>query len=805
MTSRRWTTQYVERLELQRVIPLFVLQGTETRDSTVSLMTVGSSDTSERHDDLASVSASSAASSVFDLDRSDRKISAHATLQTPPRPESTVPPAAKGRASPVRASAPAPPARTPSPKPGSEQEVKRRNKGKAPAPPPTGRPSSLVERADSATPPPDSRPKSAHVANSAVESPRHGKRRISSPHRALRPVPSEERSPDKALLDEERSPSPASQRLSPEKDLALRTLDDVIQEAEETMGSSENVSEDGGERSIVQALNTHINEEDQYEDVRIISRTGSGASSGVAVRVDKSASVSSASPQPTPPPASPGISMKRADGSEVIIPPEAREDVVIISSEDTTMVATEKSGDDISQDTTHVSVVVVGEDDVKVLDSSSSLAGSASNAPSEAGTGGFGGANGGIVSNGPGDLSDLSRSFSSASHASSAASSSKDSNGARNRQTAATNAQHERQSPRQLPLPTPSPNSIILEGSTVTATDTDDMPAVSPSPKVSPSSRHARNNGHVDRQQRTPSPAKSLRQSAQPQSSTPIASSEDRVMRKTRRAISEQVMDSNGRPRHHRESPDVDDDEEDEGVELRRSKWSPRTEAANTEEKRDAHPTAPVLRRKEDQQAQVGAAVSRKTPLTKEDIAKMNLKRKTRKRTRKFEIDGVVVTTTTSKVIYGDEENERFYDDHYFRKQELRELKLLQKQEQKQFQDLAFKNQACREQQEKRFDQERAILVRNYENDLQSMAEQQRKQVDKAEEQQHVDLKITSKRIRGEQEKELKSFRESLKQEGKLLKQEVELRVPKERRKEELKARKDQLERDHQLRVSEVV
>ena len=81
-----------------------------------------------------------------------------------------------------------------------------------------------------------------------------------------------------------------------------------------------------------------------------------------------------------------------------------------------------------------------------------------------------------------------------------------------------------------------------------------------------------------------------------------------------------------------------------------------------------------------------GEAVVRKTPLTKEDIAKMNLKKKTRKRTRKFEIDGVVVTTTTSKIIYGDEENQTFYDEHYFRKQELRELKLLQKQEQKQFQ-----------------------------------------------------------------------------------------------------------------------
>ena len=94
-------------------------------------------------------------------------------------------------------------------------------------------------------------------------------------------------------------------------------------------------------------------------------------------------------------------------------------------------------------------------------------------------------------------------------------------------------------------------------------------------------------------------------------------------------------------------------------------------------------------------------------------------------------------------MIYGDEENERFYDEHYFRKQELRELKLLQKQEQKQFQDLAFKNQLCKEQQDKRFDQEKGVLLKNYENDLQSMVDQQKKQVDKAEEQQHVDIKVS--------------------------------------------------------------
>jgi len=209
-----------------------------------------------------------------------------------------------------------------------------------------------------------------------------------------------------------------------------------------------------------------------------------------------------------------------------------------------------------------------------------------------------------------------------------------------------------------------------------------------------------------------------------------------------------------------------------------------------------------ILRRKpplmevEEEKHEIGAAVERKRPMTKEDIQKMNLKKKTRKRTRKFEIDGVTVTTTTSKVIYRDEESETFYDEHYFRKQELRELKLLQKQEQKQFQDLAFKNQVFKEQQEKRFDSERITLMKNYENDLTSMIDGQKKQVDKCEQQQHEELKVSSKRIRNEQEKELKSFRDSLKQEVKLLKHEVEL-LPKDRRKEALKLRKEQLEREH--------
>ncbi|KAL1122503.1 hypothetical protein AAG570_002834 [Ranatra chinensis] len=185
---------------------------------------------------------------------------------------------------------------------------------------------------------------------------------------------------------------------------------------------------------------------------------------------------------------------------------------------------------------------------------------------------------------------------------------------------------------------------------------------------------------------------------------------------------------------------------------------------------------------------------------TKEELELMNLRKKTRKRTRKFEIDGVVVTTTTSKVIYGDEDCGRGYDDHflrYYRKQELRELKMLQKQEQKQFQDLAFKAHFAKEQQDKKFEQERQALIRSYESDLENLNRQQKQQIEKAEAQQEADLRINSKRIRAEQERELKEFRESQKQEVRLLKQEIDL-MPKDKRKSTFKGRKEQLEAEHE-------
>ncbi|XP_014211452.2 serine/threonine-protein kinase 10-like isoform X2 [Copidosoma floridanum] len=202
-----------------------------------------------------------------------------------------------------------------------------------------------------------------------------------------------------------------------------------------------------------------------------------------------------------------------------------------------------------------------------------------------------------------------------------------------------------------------------------------------------------------------------------------------------------------------------------------------------------------VLRRKPEYTREI----PRRTKEDLERIQMMNLKKKTRKRTRKFEIDGVVVTTTTSKVIYGDDENGKFYDDQIFRKQELRELKMLQKMEQKQFQDLAQKAMLNKEQSEKRNEQERQMLERTAEADLEALLRQQRQQLERAEAQQEADLRLASKKIRAEQERELKQFREGLKQDLRLLKQEVDL-MPKEKRKSVFKVRKEKLEAEHEER-----
>lgn len=76
-----------------------------------------------------------------------------------------------------------------------------------------------------------------------------------------------------------------------------------------------------------------------------------------------------------------------------------------------------------------------------------------------------------------------------------------------------------------------------------------------------------------------------------------------------------------------------------------------------------------------------------------------------------------------------------FYEDegtatgHFARKQELRELKILQKTEQKQFQELAVKANFAKAEQEKKFEMEKQQLLRSYDTEVEALNRQQKQQV----------------------------------------------------------------------------
>ncbi|KAL4231906.1 hypothetical protein ACF0H5_009482 [Mactra antiquata] len=161
-------------------------------------------------------------------------------------------------------------------------------------------------------------------------------------------------------------------------------------------------------------------------------------------------------------------------------------------------------------------------------------------------------------------------------------------------------------------------------------------------------------------------------------------------------------------------------------------------------------------------------------------------------KTRTFVVNGEVITSTTQKVVLAGEEH-KSREDHLMRKQDLRELKLLQKNENKQYQDLIYKAQLAREMQDRKFETDMQSLVKNYDQDMDTLTKQQKQQVEKAEGTQSVDLKNAAKKIKVEQEREFKSFKDKQKQDKKLMQQEFDM-LAKTSKKEDVRKRKEQKE-----------
>uniref|UniRef100_A0AAY5E8G8 non-specific serine/threonine protein kinase n=1 Tax=Electrophorus electricus TaxID=8005 RepID=A0AAY5E8G8_ELEEL len=156
--------------------------------------------------------------------------------------------------------------------------------------------------------------------------------------------------------------------------------------------------------------------------------------------------------------------------------------------------------------------------------------------------------------------------------------------------------------------------------------------------------------------------------------------------------------------------------------------------------------------------------------------------RKTLKRTRKFVVDGVEVSVTTSKIIRDDEKKDE--EMRFLRRQELRELRLLQKEEHRALALLNAKLDTQRELMQRRFDQEMNTKKRYYDTEVENLDKVQKQKIEKMELEHAVRLRVETRRIRGDQDRALYKFQESLKQR----KKEVgEAKVWSPKRKESLK------------------
>ncbi|XP_071316635.1 serine/threonine-protein kinase 10 [Trachinotus anak] len=165
-------------------------------------------------------------------------------------------------------------------------------------------------------------------------------------------------------------------------------------------------------------------------------------------------------------------------------------------------------------------------------------------------------------------------------------------------------------------------------------------------------------------------------------------------------------------------------------------------------------------------------------------ISARDFSSKTLKRTRKFVIDGVEVSVTTSKIIKDDEKKDE--EMRFLRRQELRDLRLLQKEEHRAQAALNAKLETQKEQMQRRFDQEMNAKKKHYDGELETLEKNQKQTIEKMETDHNVKLKEETKRIKAAQERDLHKFQDQMKHKKKEVKHSVD-KLPRSQRKESLK------------------
>ncbi|XP_069507483.1 serine/threonine-protein kinase 10 [Ambystoma mexicanum] len=163
---------------------------------------------------------------------------------------------------------------------------------------------------------------------------------------------------------------------------------------------------------------------------------------------------------------------------------------------------------------------------------------------------------------------------------------------------------------------------------------------------------------------------------------------------------------------------------------------------------------------------------------------------KTLKRTRKFVVDGVEVSITTSKIISEDEKKDE--EMRFLRRQELRELRLLQKEEHRNQSLLNTKHQMQLEQMMRRFEQELHIKKKFFDTELENLERQQKQQIERMEQEHALRRKEESKRLRVDQEREYNQFLEQQKLKKKELKIQIMAeKLPRSQQKENMRVKMD--------------
>uniref|UniRef100_A0A8C1WXI2 non-specific serine/threonine protein kinase n=1 Tax=Cyprinus carpio TaxID=7962 RepID=A0A8C1WXI2_CYPCA len=152
------------------------------------------------------------------------------------------------------------------------------------------------------------------------------------------------------------------------------------------------------------------------------------------------------------------------------------------------------------------------------------------------------------------------------------------------------------------------------------------------------------------------------------------------------------------------------------------------------------------------------------------------MQKKTLKKTRKFIVDGVEVSVTTSKILTDNDTKSE--EMRFLRRQELRELRLLQKEEQRAQQQLSNKLQQQREQIYRRFEQEVTSKKRQYDTEVENMERQQKQTIERLEQEHTERLRDEAKRIKAEQDKELSKFQSALKNRKKEVRKEDLMQSP---------------------------